>query len=300
MRRLGIAGSSSTLPIRIPRTRIRPADDGMNTLPNGLWPDWRALPFRLSLSKLSRIARPTVPAKRKSAVSWDPGSPDSGDCAGASDPVQQCSQGFPPFGRSTCSEAPSSGLGYGPVFCLCYRSLGRQHPSSNSCMGCKTPCRAKSSRLWPRKSKAASPTGSWSKAWARPCVFASLSVSLGVVPCRPATRASRRSGCSGCATSSRRISTMISRSLPSPISPVSAPITSAAVSLFQRGGRGWAAALCHPTPARACKDLDAADPPAPRLDCTGGRFRRPEPSDLDLPTRDGHETRPVPRWDGLD
>ena len=52
-----------------------------------------------------------------------------------------------------------------------------------------------------------------------PCVSASPSVLSGIFPCRP-PRAFRRSGCSACATTSRRISMKIFRSLFSPISPV--------------------------------------------------------------------------------
>jgi len=72
---------------------------------------------------------------------------------------------------------------------------------------------------WPRRSKAALQTGFWQKAWARPCVFASPAILSGISGCRSAG-GFRGSGCSGCATTSKRISRTISRSPSSPTSRV--------------------------------------------------------------------------------
>ena len=56
---------------------------------------------------------------------------------------------------------------------------------------------------------------------------------------------------------------------------------------FQAIGRGWSPALRHVAPAGAGKGPGAKDQQASRRDRPNGWVRRPEPSDIDLPPRDG-------------
>jgi AraC family transcriptional regulator len=60
-------------------------------------------------------------------------------------------------------------------------------PGSNPCFTYTIPYWAKSPGLWPKRSKAALQTGSWSKAWAQPCVFASRGV-LSPISCLPTSK----------------------------------------------------------------------------------------------------------------